>query len=61
MQAFVNRATCIGCGLCADISPSVFSMRETVAEAILSKVPADLEEACRNAAQSCPLEAIELT
>jgi ferredoxin len=33
MKAAVNKETCIGCGLCADICPDVFEIKGPVAVA----------------------------
>lgn len=62
MKATVDKAACIGCGLCAADCPEVFSMNdENIAEAIVSMVPAEHKDACRQAAQNCPVEAIKLS
>lgn len=60
MKAVVDKNTCIGCGLCADECPAVFEMGEDVAVVIVSEVPAEAIADCRDAAQSCPVEAIKL-
>jgi ferredoxin len=49
---------CIGCGLCADTCPEAFEMGDRVAEVIVDEVPEDAWEACRQAADDCPAEAI---
>jgi ferredoxin len=60
MKAFVDKDTCTGCGLCCDTCPAVFEMGDDVAVVIVDEVPADSEDACREAAEGCPVEAISL-
>jgi len=61
MKAKVDQETCIGCGLCADICPAVFEMNaDNLAEVRIEAVPDAAEEACREAAESCPVEAIAI-
>ncbi|MHC4194033.1 MAG: ferredoxin [Planctomycetota bacterium] len=50
--------TCTSCGLCVDICAEVFEMGSGMAEVIVDEVPADLEDAVRQAAEECPVEAI---
>ena len=62
MKATVDKDMCIGCGLCVDVCPQVFSMEQdgkAVAKDTL--VPPDTEASCRDAAQQCPVEAIKIT
>lgn len=60
--ASVDRDICIGCGLCAEISPSVFAMDDDqIATVIVPVMPADQLESARDAASSCPVNAITLT
>ena len=61
MKANVNKETCIGCGLCETICPTVFCMKESVAEVIAEPVPPQAERDCREAAESCPVAAITIT
>jgi ferredoxin len=49
---------CIACGLCVDTCPEVFEMGDEFAEAIVDVVPAEHEEAVRQAVEECPVEAI---
>jgi len=49
---------CIACGLCVDTCPDVFEMGDEYAEVIVDEVPAEAEEAVRQAAEDCPSEAI---
>ncbi len=53
--------TCISCGMCANICPEVFHMRDDtgMAEAIGGIVPAESEAAAQEAMISCPAGAIE--
>ena len=51
---------CTGCELCVDTCPEIFEMSGDVAVAKLSNVPEDKEDDVRDAADSCPVEAIEV-
>ena len=53
---------CIGCGACTAVCPDVFDLNdEGKAENIMGEdIPEDLMDACKEAAESCPVEAIEL-
>ncbi len=60
MKAIVNEETCIGCGLCEQICPAVFEMDGNTAKVKVTSVPADQQDSCREAADSCPVGAITL-
>lgn len=49
MHAYVHRETCIQCGLCPGVCPEVFSI-----------LPQEYLAAAQEAADSCPVGAIEL-
>lgn len=60
MRVVVDKDLCVACGLCADLCPEVFEMQDDKAAAKVDEVPAGSEEACRDAAQQCPVEAIKI-
>lgn len=60
MKAHVDLDTCIGCGLCPSVAPSVFEMQDDgKAHEMVDKVPNDDEDAAKEAEASCPVNAIE--
>ncbi len=61
MKAVVDEDLCTACELCVDICDEVFEMSDDVAIVKGSEVPADAEDDCKEAAESCPAEAIEIT
>ena len=62
MKVRVDEELCIGDGSCEEICPEIFKMNEAdIAETKIDKdeqVPQDLEDSCREAAETCPVEAI---
>ena len=60
MKVKVDQELCIGCGPCVDICPEVFELNGDVATVKLDVVPLRYEEACREASQLCPTEAISV-
>lgn len=57
---YVVNENCIGCGLCVNICPEVFTMADTgKSVAIETEVPAEHLGAAEEAAHSCPVDAIE--
>ncbi len=60
MKAVVDKDTCIGCGLCESICDEVFAIEDGTAVVIADPVPESAVESCREAAESCPTEAITI-
>jgi ferredoxin len=62
MKAKVDPEACTGCGACVDICPDVFDLPDDadVADAKVDVVPPEAEDSCREAAESCPVEAIAI-
>ncbi|MFI5613075.1 ferredoxin [Amycolatopsis sp. NPDC051903] len=53
--------SCIGVGLCESLAPEVFSLGEgTQAKVLSAELPDDLLEGATEAAESCPMAAIEI-
>ncbi len=50
--------TCTACELCVDTCPEVFEMGPEQAQVLVDKVPAEFEDAVKQAADDCPVEAI---
>jgi ferredoxin len=58
MKVRVNEEACVGDETCVEICPEIFEMQGDVAVAKMEEVPEELEGTCREAAESCPVEAI---
>ena len=61
MKARVDQDTCVGCGVCPAICPEVFDMKDDgKSHVIADPVPADCKDSAKEAAESCPVDAIEV-
>jgi ferredoxin len=61
MKAVVDQETCIGCGLCPSICSEVFQMNDDgKAEAVVDEVPGEAVDSAKEAAESCPVDAISV-
>ena len=58
MKVKIDEDLCTACELCVDSVPDVFEMGDDVAIVKVDTVPADLEDDTRDAADSCPADAI---
>lgn len=58
MKATVDPDICIGCGSCTEICPEVFEMEDDKAVAYVEIVPKEVENACKEAEEQCPVTAI---
>ena len=61
MRGHVDKDICIGCGLCPDICPEVFSMDDDgKAVAADTEISDDIMDSAKEAEQECPVEAIKI-
>jgi ferredoxin len=51
---------CSACGICEDTCPEVFELGDEKAIVKVNPVPDEYQDACRDAAEECPCEAIEI-
>lgn len=58
MKVKIDADLCTGCELCVDTVPDVFEMGDGIAVVKTAAVPAGLEAEVKEAAESCPSEAI---
>ena len=58
MKVRVEEEACVGDETCVEICPEIFEMQGDVAVAKMEEVPEELEGTCREAAESCPVEAM---
>lgn len=60
MKAVIDQDVCTGCELCCDTCPDVFEMDGDVAKTKVDEIPSDAEESAKEAAESCPVECIQI-
>lgn len=62
MKIVVDPDRCVGQGMCALYAPDIFvlSDEDGRAQPAMNEIPADMEEAVRQAARACPEQAISV-
>lgn len=63
MKAYVDKDTCVGCGLCPSICSEVFEMQDDGKAHVIvenENVPKEVEHSAEEARDSCPVAAIEV-
>ena len=60
MKVRIDQDLCTGCGTCVEIAPDLFEMQGDVAVEKMQDVPNDQQEACREASEACPVDAIPI-
>lgn len=63
VKIWINEKRCEGIGICVDLCPEVFELKNSIAAVKVDEdqeIPRELEEMCREAVESCPNEAIIL-
>lgn len=59
MKGFVDKDTCVGCGLCPTICSEIFEMDDDgKAKASENEIADKLVEIAKDAEEQCPVEAI---
>jgi ferredoxin len=58
MKVRIDEDACVGDGTCVEICPEVFAMEGDLAVVKKDRVPDELEDTVREAADGCPVEAI---
>jgi len=60
MQVVVDQDLCIGCGICVNMCPSCFEMRDDMKSYLVEGCDPITDNCCESAANSCPVQAIEI-
>ena len=60
MKVKIDQDVCTGDAICVDLCPDVFEMDGDTAKVIVDEIPEEFEDACRDAAESCPEGCIEI-
>lgn len=60
MKGYVNKDVCVGCGMCASTCPDAFKMDDDGLAVGYQEIPAGSIDDAKQAAEDCPVEAIEV-
>ncbi len=60
MKAIIDKEACVGCGLCANMCAEVYVMEDDKAIVVGDSIPEASLESAKEAASSCPVEAIKI-
>ena len=61
MKAKIDKSGCIGCGICTDICPEVFSIgKNAYAKVDVDIIPEDELDAVKEAVENCPASVITM-
>ena len=60
MKAYVNKETCIACGLCVATCPEIFSFDEDGMAEAVGQISDELYVSAESARNACPVEAIDI-
>jgi ferredoxin len=60
MKAIIDADACVGCGLCANMCAEVYKMQDDKAIVIGDSIADELLDSAKEAATSCPVEAIKI-
>ena len=60
MKVSIDAELCTACELCVDTCPEIFEMGDDSATVKVDTVPEDQEDCVREAAENCPVEAIQI-
>ncbi|MCE5284611.1 MAG: ferredoxin [Pelosinus sp.] len=61
MKGFVDKDTCVGCGLCPSICPEIFEMDDDgKAKALDTEIADDIMANAKDAEMQCPVNAIKV-
>ncbi|OGP65305.1 MAG: ferredoxin [Deltaproteobacteria bacterium RBG_13_47_9] len=60
MRVNIDEEACIGCEACVETCPEVFEMSGDIVIIKVDEVPKDVADSCREAAENCPVECIQI-
>ena len=60
MKAIIDAEACVGCGLCANMCEEIYKMEDDKAVVIGNSISDEMLESAKEAASSCPVEAIKI-